>query len=81
MPPLQGVGGNGLTAEANTVTKDINVRLGEIGYFSNNRAPVALVNDGNTQNNASVESNKPNTNNLTENEDEIDRLLNEVIQY
>ena len=66
LPTLDGVNSENLVSEANTVTQDINIRLNDIEYFEQDRA-VALA------------DNTPSD--LLEGEDEIDKLLDEVIDY
>ena len=68
LPSFQGVGNNGLVTEADTITNDINIRLDDIEYFDNS---VALIDTPNL----------PVTKSQAGSEDEIDKLLEEVISY
>jgi len=67
LPTLNGVDSENLVSEADTITKDINIRLSDIEYFERTDRTVALADGA--------------TNDLLEGEDEIDKLLDEVIGY
>lgn len=72
LPTLHGVNNESLISEADSITKDIDIRLEEIGYFDEARRTVALAGDSDL-------ADDPNA--LLEGEDEIDKLLEEVIKY
>ena len=72
LPTLPGVNNESLISEADSITKDIDIRLEEIGYFDEARRTVALADD-------SVLLGDPDA--LLEGEDEIDKLLEEIIKY
>ena len=74
LPTLHGVNNDSLASEANTITNDIDIRLEEIQYFEQTRRAVALADSSAPQD---VSSSKK----LMAGEDEIDRILNEVIEY
>jgi len=67
LPTLDGVGGENLVTEADTITQDINIRLNDIEYFEQTNRAVALADNVSSD--------------LLEGEDEIDKLLDEVIDY
>jgi len=69
LPTLQVVNNESLVSEADNVTNDINIRLSDIGYFDTTQRTVALA-----------ETN-PQITDYQADEIEIDRLLNEVIDY
>ena len=72
LPTLHSVNNESLISEADSITKDIDIRLEEIGYFDKARRTVALADD-------SVLLDDPDV--LLEGEDEIDRSLEAVIKY
>jgi len=67
LPTLNVVDNESLVSEADTITNDINIHLSEIEYFEQTRQAVALAERPVTEHFAA--------------ENEIDRLLNEVIEY
>jgi len=73
LPTLPGVGTDNLVSEADTITNDIDIKLDEIKYFEQTRRTVALAND-----NVAFD---PSSDVLSDGEDEIDKLLEEVIEY
>ena len=70
LPTLDGVNNESLVSEADTITEDINIHLSEIEYFEQTRRTVALAEDPTL----SADS-------LLDGEDEIDKLLDEIIEY
>ena len=71
LPTLHGVNNESLISEADSITKDINIKLEEIGYFDEARRTVAFAD--------STLPDEPDV--LLDGEDEIDKLLEEVIKY
>ena len=69
LPPLEGVGSQSLITEANTISQDIDIRLKEIDYLTEERPVVALR----------AEINAPAFEKTADHE--IDQLLNQVISY
>jgi len=67
LPTLHGVDNEVLTTEADVVTEDINIRLNDIEYFERTSRAVALADSA--------------PQDLIKGEDEIDKLLDEVIEY
>ena len=67
LPTLNGVDNENLVSEADTITQDIDIRLNDIEYFERTDRTVALASDSQTD--------------LLKGEDEIDKLLDEVIGY
>ena len=67
LPTLHVINNEGLMSEADAVSNDIDIRLNDIEYFEQTKRTVALA--GVT------------TNEFATGEDEIDKLLNEVIDY
>lgn len=75
LPTLHGVN-NDIASEADTVTKDIDVRLGEIQYFDQQtKNTMALADNSVSQENIST------PNEAMAGENKIDKLLDEVIEY
>lgn len=72
LPTLHGVNNESLISEADSITKDIDIRLEEIGYFNETRRTVALVGDYELLDNPDA---------TFDGEDEIDKLLEEIIKY
>lgn len=74
LPTLHGVNNESLISEADSITRDIDIKLEEIGYFDQARRTrtVALADD-------SVSLDDPEA--FREGEEEIDKLLEEVIKY
>lgn len=68
IPTLDGVGSENLVAEADTITQDIEIKLNDIEYFGGVDNAVALAQ-------------KAPESEFIAGEDEIDKLLNEVIDY
>jgi hypothetical protein len=66
-PTLEGVGSESLLSEADAITKDIDIRLQEIEYLADRPSIVALA-----EKNDAV---------ITNEEEKIDKLLEEVISY
>lgn len=70
LPSLNGVTNESLATEADSITRDIDVKLEEIQYFEEARRSVALVDEA-----------PRDPSEISEGEDEIDDLLDEIIQY
>lgn len=71
LPTLHSVNNESLISEADSITKDIDIKLEEIGYFDEARRTVAFAD--------STLPDEPDV--LLDGEDEIDKLLEEVIKY
>ena len=67
LPTLHVVNNDGLVSEANSVSKDIDIRLSDIEYFDQTKQTVALA--------------EAPANEFATGENEIDKLLTEVIDY
>ena len=67
LPTLQVVNNDNLVSEADTITNDIDIRLNDIEYFGQTKQTVAFA--------------EPTVTDYQAGENEIDRLLNEVIDY
>ena len=72
LPTLHGVNTESLISEADSITKDINIKLDEIKYFDETKRAVALADSSTLLDNPDA---------LLEGEDEIDKLLEEIIKY
>jgi hypothetical protein len=76
LPTLQGVNNDSLASEADSVTKDIDIKLGEIQYFDQQtKKTVALAENPSSQATISTPDE------AMAGEDKIDKLLDEVIEY
>lgn len=71
LPTLPGVNNESLISEADTITQDIDIHLDEIEYFEQARLAVALAGESEVELEAS----------FLDGEDEIDKLLEEIIKY
>jgi len=72
LPTLPGVDNESLVSEADTITKDIDIQLSSIKYFEETRHAVAIADD-------SLIPETPDA--FVDGEGEIDKLLDEIIDY
>ncbi len=79
LPPLQGIDEEALLTEANAITQDINLQLNEIAYFGNHKTSTERVVALDAKKLQSQKEGLPLTETATD--QEIDKLLNQVINY
>lgn len=72
LPTLPGVNNESVVSEADAITNDIDIQLVNIKYFEQTRRVVAVVDDSSI-------SDTPEA--LVDDEGEIDKLLDEIIDY
>jgi len=72
LPTLPGVNDESLVSEADAITNDINIQLSSIKYFEQSRRTVAVADESPLPGSPDV---------LIDDEGEIDKLLDEIIDY